>query len=243
MTDMDRLVWTSYRKDLSWKTTWKRMFELLGVGVLIGQMLTIWPLNIFELEGVALVYYYILSMPLIFSMLSGLVVELCIPKQMYLTPLTQAERREFMEKLLRLKIAFPNVIMAMVIAVVLVFGKLSFIMGIVLLVQNILMTMGLALFYKKKVSNTRKEVYTEVSIFWSICVMTIGLLGESVVLSSFCKNEVFDKFEGCLWGIGVVVQLFALYKIYSRKNNYFDNMANYERLNLIEEKKEVKSAW
>lgn len=243
MTDLNRLVWMSYRKDLRWKTAWKRMFELSGFGVFIVQMLTIWPLNMYELEEMALVYYYAISIPLVFSMFSGLCVELRLPKQMYLTPLTQEERREYMEKLLRLKIVFPNMIMAVAIVAVLVFGKLPIAMGMILLLQNVLMTMGLALFYKKEAPNNRKEVYTEGRMIWTVFEMVIGLMGEVIILLTFCGNEMFGEFAWCLWGIGVVVQLFCLYKMYSCKNQYIENLANYERLNVIEEKKEVKSAW
>ena len=243
MTDMNRLVWQDYWNALRWKNAWKRMGELSGVIVVITHMLTIWPLNILDLEGESRLYYYILAIPLIFALFSSLCVEIQLPKQMYLTPLTQVERREYMEKVLRLKIVIPNLVMGVAITVVLIFGKTNIAWGGILLIQNILSTMGMSLFYKVEKTKYVKELQTEGNVLWAILTMVIGLLGEFFILGAACSSAIMDNVSLIFLGVSVVIQLFCLHKIYSRKNQYFDKLANYERWYVVEEKKEVKSVW
>ncbi len=243
ITGMNRLVWQDYWKALKWKTALKRMGEFSAFIVVMTQMVTIWPLNILDLEGESRWCYYILVFPLIFALFSSICVELELPKQMYLTPLTQVERREYMEKLLRLKLLIPNLIMGVVIIVMLSLGKTSIAWGSMLLLQNILSTMGMSLFYKVEKTKYVKELQTEGNLLWAILTMVIGLLGEFFILGGASSNENIDSATWIMFGVSVAVQLFCLYKMYSHKNQYFDNLASYERWYVEEEKKEVKSVW
>ncbi|MBE5876633.1 MAG: hypothetical protein E7290_07070 [Lachnospiraceae bacterium] len=243
MTSMNKLVWQDYWKSLRWKTAWRRMCELSGIVVVIVQMFTIWPLNILDLEGEARLHYYILAFPLVFTLFSSICVEIKFPKQMYLTPLTQVERREYMEKLLRLKLVIPNLIMGAVITVMLILKKTNIAWGGIMLLQNILSTMGMSLFYKVEKSKNVKELQTEGNLLWAILTMGIGLLGEFFILGAASSNESLDSVALIWFVVSVVVQVFCLCKMYSHKNQYFDNQASYERWYVEEEKKEVKSVW
>lgn len=243
ITGMNRLVWQDYWKSFKWKTLWNRMGELSGIIVVMTQMLTIWPLNILDLEGESRVHYYILAFSLIFALFSSMCVEIKLPKQMYLTPLTQVERREYMEKLLGLKLVIPNLVMDVVIVVMLILKKMNIAWGGMLLLQNILSTMGMSLFYKVEKTKYVKELQTAGNMLWSILTMVIGLLGEFLILGGASSNENIDSATLTMFAVSVAVQLLCLYKMYSRKNQYFDILANYERWYVAEEKKEVKSVW
>ena len=243
MTDMNRLVWQDYWNALRWKNAWKRMGELSGVIVVIVQMLTIWPLNILDLEGESRWHYFIFVFPLVFALVSSMGVEIKFPKQMYLTPLTQVERREYMEKLLGLKLVIPNLVMGVVIAVMLILKNVNIAWGGMLLLQNVLSTMGMSLFYKVEKTKYVKELHTAGNMLWSIFAMGIGLVGEFFILGGASSNENIDSATLIMFVVSVAVQLLCLYKMYSRKNQYFAILANYERWHVAEEKKEVKSVW
>ncbi len=243
MTDMNRLVWHDYWKSFKWKTVWNRIGELSGVIVVMVQMLTLWPLNILDLEGEARLHYYIFAFSLMFALVSSMCVEIKFPKQMYLTPLTQAERREYMEKLLGLKLVIPNLVMGVVIVVMLVLQRVNIAWGGMLLLQNILSTMGMSLFYKVEKTKYVKELQTAGNMLWTIFAMLIGLVVEFFILGGASSNENIDRAILILFAVSVAVQLLCLYKMYSHKNQYFTILANYERWHVKEEKKEVKSVW
>ncbi len=243
MTSLNKLVWHDYWKSFKWKTVWNRMGELSGVIVVMVQMLTLWPLNILDLEGKSRWNYYIFAFSLMFALISSICVEIRFPKQMYLTPLTQVERREYMEKLLRLKLVIPNLVMGVVIAVMLILKKVNIAWGGMLLLQNILSTMGMSLFYKVEKTKYVKELQTAGNMLWTIFAMVIGLVGEFFILGGASSNENIDSATFIIFAVSVVVQLICLYKMYSCKNQYFAILANYERWHVAEEKKEVKSVW
>ena len=243
MTSMNKLVWRDYWKSFKWKTVWNRMGELSGVIVVMVQMLTSWPLNILDLEGESRLHYYIFAFSLMFALISSMCVEIKFPKQMYLTPLTQVERREYMEKLLGLKLVIPNLVMSVVIVVMLFLKKVNIAWGGMLLLQNILSTMGMSLFYKVEKTKYVKELQTVGNLLWTILTMGIALVGEFFILGGASSNENIDSATLIMFVVSVAVQLLCLYKMYSRKNQYFAILANYERWHVAEEKKEVKSIW
>ncbi len=219
MTSMNKLVWQYYWKSFRWKRVWRMTKEVTDIGWVVWFFLVTTKDSFLNIFGMVIIF---------FAILSALSVELQLPKQMYLVPLTGEERREYMEKLLRLKIIFPNVVLLLVIGGMILVRLGHWSVGIMLIIQNVVTTMNVSFYYKKKLPNKTWVVFEKggksffSGVFW-------GMTLESALLTLFFENVIAHRDGWILFGIVLLVQIFFLCRRYSHKNQYFDTMVDYER--------------
>ncbi len=238
ITGMNKLVWQNYWKTLSWKNVRKWRTELMWITLIIFFSHRI--RRHLDLEGIEYFYYGIGIALIIFTLFLTIGVELKLPKQMYLVPNTQEERREYMEKLLRLKIAFPNVIMMLVIVGMIVAGVGHWSWGVLLIVQNIATAAGTSLLYKVDLYDGTMEICSECNKIWVDVAMYLGVSMELIILKYFCQNTaIMHKEVWGIFGILLIVQGFSLYKIYFYKNQYFETMSDFENIGINAKAKEI----
>lgn len=101
----------------------RRVYSNIGTWWIYPYMLTIFPLLTDIDESSGLAAYYMLTIPMLFAIMTLTVVPMKLPKQMFLCPMEEQERRRYIQELFAVRLLIPFLIGAIGSFVVLVMKK------------------------------------------------------------------------------------------------------------------------
>ncbi len=166
-------------------------------------------------------------LPLVFTCIAMPLTSLMLPKVLYMSPMTEDERREFVKKKWRLAVLVPNLLNVIWMTVGLFVG-IDVGTVIFFIVHLILLSEGLMFYRSKNAGQWEKPQDKAYGVYGIFFVMI------SIIVHVWATMTVVDygmlsiTWLAILIGVMVLIELPLLYKLMTYKKKLIANMLNFE---------------
>ena len=233
---MNKLVWQDYWKGFSWSNI-KAYFHRNKMSALSVVFVGIALLPQAESMGVGSVLETIAraigcGLPTLFLFWSLALTDMMLPKVLYMAPLTEEERKEYVEKKWRLAVLVPNLFNLVWILLGVVCG-VDAISLVFLTLHFWIMSEG-AIFYRNKHSDRFElalgKAFSVYTVFCAMIAMLVQIIASVVLVED---GTIGVAWLGTFLGVILLLELPLLIKLMTYKKKLITCMMNYEEL-LIE---------
>ena len=167
------------------------------------------------------------ALPILFLYWTLALTAVTLPKVLYMSPMTEDERREFVEKKWKLAILVPNIINLVWTIIGLLCG--IDVLSILFLMFHFMMMSEGAIFYRnrdsKKLECTLGKAFSVYALFCTMVSMLVQIFAIVVVVED---RTIGIAWLGTFLGVVLLLELPLLIKLMTYKKKLILNMANYE---------------
>ncbi|MBQ7944979.1 MAG: hypothetical protein IJ326_13080 [Lachnospiraceae bacterium] len=231
MTDINKLVWLDYWKGFAWsnvKAYFKENKSFAFVCVIMCFVTILDYISESTVGREELVHNMLRAwgviLPFVFACIAMPLTSIALPKVLYMSPMTEDERREFVKKKWRLAVLVPNVIWM----IVGLFAGMDIWTAIFFIVHLVLLSEGLVFYRSKNAGQWEKaqeKAYGVYGIFFAIISIIVHIFATMTVVDygtlGVVRLAVFI-------GIVILLELPLLYKLMTYKKILIAYVTNYE---------------
>lgn len=239
MVELKRLAWLSYFNEFRWsrlKKNWTSVWT--GSMIYLYIVFTV-PSILMDLNGAEYGIYLSVVVPMVITAWTMQYSGVRLPKLMIMGPMSRTDRKEYLQRVWKIRFWFPNVIMIASVAVRVIMQPEEWLFGILIIIQNILMSCGTS--YAGELPVQKVE---QLKGLGGICIgqMFLGLFAEMILLYYYAsKTDGLMKGMMITWGFFLAIQLWLVKKLLPYKQKIFDLMIDYESAYAIQDQKGVKA--
>lgn len=231
---MNKIVWRDYWKGFAWSNIKAYLKENKSfVFVCIVMCFVTIPdyLSRDAVRQAELIYSILKAwcviLPLVFACVSTPLTSILLPKALYMSPMTEEERREFVVKKWRLTVLVPNVFNTIWMMIGLFMG-LDIWTVVFFVVHLILLSEGLV-FYRCKNAEQWEKTQDKSFGVYGIFFMIISLIVHVVAAMTVVDYGTLSKvWLAMLTGVMALLEFPLLYKLMTYKKKLIARVMNYE---------------
>lgn len=238
MVDINKLAWISYFREFKWQRIKKQWKEIISGSIIYLYVLTTFPAVFMDLKDKEYFLYLLAAIPMVWTAWSMMYSSVRLPKLMFMGPMSEMDRRRYLMSIWNIRFWFPNVLLIMVVVVRAILQPETWLFGILIIVQNLLMSCGTV--YAGITTGTNMAELKGIGIF--IIQMFLGLFAEMILLYYYAseRDSLMERMM-ITWGILLAIQLLLVKKLLPYKKKLFDVMADFENIDRNQEKKGVRA--
>lgn len=238
MVDINKLAWMSYFREFSWSKIKKKGWTLISGSLIYLYIVFSYPSIFMDLKGVEYLLYLSGAISMTITAWTMQYSGIRLPKLMFMGPMSEEDRRCYLQKVWDIRFWLPNLLMIAVMGIRALFQPESILFGLLILLQNLLLSTGVM--YTGIMSEIKIKEMQKVSIH--IWQWLLGLFGE-IILLYYYASETDSMMKGMMitWGVLLVIQLLNLRKLLPYKQKIFDFIVDYENAYVMQDAKGVKT--